>query len=563
MNYLIYKKGNAVCLSLSANEISSGGQGRIYKVVSPLELTNYCVKIYKNDHHAKVNKDKIEYMVNNKPANSNMTNIRICWPESIVYDCKGAFCGYIMPLAFEGSRDLKIIEIFSVGKTIAQKYPKFTSWHNKFELDSPIGFKNRIKMLHNWALATEIIHQSGKYVIVDLKPENVLATAEGKISIVDTDSFQIVDASNFFAGPVATPEYFAKFAKERHSQNLNQTNDCDCFALAIAFYKILIGSHPYSGFRLLPPYNTDEYSDIASRIDNDLFVFGKNKQYIELLKHNNMHERFFKLPHVLQTLFMQAFTSTQQPSATIWKQALRSIIEPNTRIKVPHTPRDIASVGNSEMKCLCILVVDVSGSMRLCESGLNQALRIFVSDLLDAKNGFKEYSKDQIELAIIQFDSSVEILRQPDLVKEGEKLPLFRVKGLKTNTAAAVKKAMEIVSERKKYYFANGISYYRPWIILLTDGNPNPCNPIELNSLFNDIQDGIQKHHFMLSAIGIGSEVDAEYLKKISCNNYYRIKQTKISEFFKTLSASMTMFEGNNPQKDLRDGLEEELKGQI
>ena len=67
----------------------------------------------------------------------------------------------------------------------------------------------------------------------------------------------------------------------------------------------------------------------------------------------------------------------------------------------------------------------------------------------------------------------------------------------------------------------------------------------------------------MLSAIGIGSEVDAEYLKKISCNNYYRIKQTKISEFFKTLSASMTMFEGNNPQKDLRDGLEEELKGQI
>ena len=149
MNYLIYKKGNAVCLSLSANEISSGGQGRIYKVVSPLELTNCCVKIYKNDHHAKVNKDKIEYMVNNKPANSNMTNIRICWPESIVYDSKGAFCGYIMPLAFEGSRDLKIIEIFSVGKTIAQKYPKFTSWHNKFELDSPIGFKNRIKMLHN------------------------------------------------------------------------------------------------------------------------------------------------------------------------------------------------------------------------------------------------------------------------------------------------------------------------------------------------------------------------------------------------------------------------------
>lgn len=563
MDYLTYKNGKAVNLILSATEISSGGQGRIYKVISPSVLSNYCVKIYKNEHHAKANKEKIEYMVNNKPANSEMKNIRICWPDSIVYDCKGTFCGYIMPMAFDGSRDLKIIEIYSVGKSIAQKYPKFINWHNKYELDSPIGFKNRIKMLHNWALATEIIHQNGKYVIVDLKPENVLATSEGKISIVDTDSFQIVDASYTFAGPVATPEYFAKFAKERHSQKLYQTNDCDCFALAIAFYKILVGSHPYSGFRLLPPYNTDEYSDIASRIDNDLFVFGKNKQYIEQLSHNNMHERFTKLPQVLQTLFMQAFTSKQQPSATMWKQALRSIIEPNTRIKVPHTPNDITSSNNSEMKCLCVLVVDVSGSMRLCESGLNQALRTFVSDLLEAKNGFKEYSKEQIELAIIQFDSSVDILRKPDLVKKGEKLPLFRVKGLKTNTIAAVRKAMEIVKDRKFYYFTNGISYYRPWIILLTDGNPNPCNQIEINSLFNDVKNGIQKHSFMVSAIGIGTKVDTEFLKTISFNNYYRIKQTKISEFFKTLSASMTMFVGNDPQKDLRDGLEEELKEQI
>lgn len=74
-------------------------------------------------------------------------------------------------------------------------------------------------MLHNWALATEIIHNSGKYIIVDLKPENVLATADGKISVVDTDSFQIIDGSKKFPGPVATPEYFAKFAKTRHAKS--------------------------------------------------------------------------------------------------------------------------------------------------------------------------------------------------------------------------------------------------------------------------------------------------------------------------------------------------------
>ena len=441
MNYQIFKQGRLINIELASKEMSSGGQGRIYKVLSPSYLSSYCVKIYKDNHHARNNQEKIEYMVMNKPENTDMNNIRICWPEFIVYNNQGKFSGYVMPLAFEGSRDLKIIEIYTIGKTLLQKYPKFPEWHNKFELDSPIGFINRVKMLHNWALAIEIIHRNGKFVIVDLKPENVLATSTGKISIVDTDSFQINDGDKIFKGPVATPEYFAKFAKKRHSENLLQTQDCDCFALAVSFYKILVGSHPYSGFKLLPPYDNDEYSDIASRIDAELYVFGKKKAYIEQLQTNNMHKRFAKLPPQVQALFMTAFTTDSQPSAKKWKETLKSVYSTGTRIRVPSSPRGGVSV-NSESMCLCTLVIDVSGSMDICINTLNRALAKFIDDLYSGNGGFRESSKDQVEVAILQFDSECEIVREPALVTKDERLPQLRVRGLKTNTSIAIRKAI-------------------------------------------------------------------------------------------------------------------------
>ena len=551
MSYHIFKSGVELNIELQANEISSGGQGRIYRIDAPKSLSGYCVKLYKDEHHANANTEKIAYMVCNKPANANMSNIRICWPEYIVYDNKGSFCGYAMLLAFEGSRDLKIIEIFSIGKSIAEKYPEYTEWHNKYELDSPTGFLNRLKMLHNWALATEIIHGTGKYVIVDLKPDNVLATADGKISIVDTDSFQITDGNKNFPGSVATPEYFAKFAKERHAQKLNQTCDCDCFALAISFYKILIGAHPYSGFKLLPPYNGDEYSDIASRIDAELFVFGKNKSYIELLRQNNMHERFAKLPQSIQSLFMHAFTQRLQPSSSLWRQTLKSIIEPGSRVRVPKIPKDINSYTNSEMRCLCVLVIDVSGSMKLCQNALNSSLKSFMSDLLHGRNGFREYSKEQVELAVIQFDSGVEVLRAPSLIKKGDYIPQLKVRGLKTNTTSALRQAMKVVDDQKIKYKSKGLSYYRPWIILLTDGNPNPYCKEDVESLIADVNRGIDEHKFMFTAIGIGTEVDKNFLNSISKGNYSYISRTNISEFFQTLSASMSLSGGVNPQDEL------------
>lgn len=95
MSHLIYRNGKATEIELASKEMNSGGQGRIYRIKSPYYLQDYCAKIYKDLYHATSNQKKIEYMVMNKPTNSNMSNIRMCWPEYIIYDNKGVFVGIL------------------------------------------------------------------------------------------------------------------------------------------------------------------------------------------------------------------------------------------------------------------------------------------------------------------------------------------------------------------------------------------------------------------------------------------------------------------------------------
>ena len=99
-----------------------------------------------------------------------------------------------------------------------------------------------------------------------------------------------------------------------------------------------------------------------------------------------------------------------------------------------------------------------------------------------------------------------------------------------------------MITRRKQVFKDNGVGYYKPWIILITDGGPTD-NWVEAANL---VREGEEKNAFAFFAIGVeGANMDV--LKRISVRTPLKLKGLMFREFFMWLSSSMKMVSGKNP----------------
>lgn len=346
MTIFIKKSATANFETIEINDtpLGKGGQGAVHNIITSKYSADYCIKIYIRDAE-KMHK-KIEYMVTHPPQNIRDTSFRICWPTALAYNTKKEFIGYMMPLAFPKGHDLTILSVYR-SKPLSQlkRFKNNVEWHNKYELDTNEGIVNRVKMLCNIAIALHTIHSTGRYVLVDLKPENIDATGAGKVSIMDTDSIQISENGKILHPATAfTPEYFAPEGKELKELNRPFTLQCDYFAAAICFYQILTGTHPYSGTVLKSPY--DNCTEIADCISNGLFAFGEKQRYIDLPAGFNLQQNFYNLPSTVQGLFKRAFGSqaSKRPTMEEWGRTFHEIIRGGVKVGPSVVKRDTAGI---------------------------------------------------------------------------------------------------------------------------------------------------------------------------------------------------------------------------
>jgi uncharacterized protein YegL len=194
---------------------------------------------------------------------------------------------------------------------------------------------------------------------------------------------------------------------------------------------------------------------------------------------------------------------------------------------------------NPEPRCPCILLLDTSGSMAgHAIAQLNAGLQTFkdelASDTLAAK---------RVEVAVITFGGN-----SPQLLTDFTEASLFQPPVLSANgttpMGAAIKDAIQRVNARKETYRANGISYYRPWIFLITDGAPTD----EYQSAAQLVRDGEAQGRFSFYAVGI-AEADFATLTLIapSTRPPLKLDGLRFRDLFQWLSKSMRTVSTSTP----------------
>ncbi len=216
-------------------------------------------------------------------------------------------------------------------------------------------------------------------------------------------------------------------------------------------------------------------------------------------------------------------------------------------------------VDNPEPRCPCVLLLDTSGSMNdvrqvaqhltpvqkvLRESPavravrpideLNAGLRAFRDELL-----IDELAVKRVELALITFGpvrrlmdfQTPDVFQPPRLAAEGD-----------TPMGTAIEQAIEIVRARKASYKQNGVSYYRPWIFMLSDGEPtdNWQRAAEMVRL------GEQARAFAFFAVGVeGANFDI--LGRIAVRQPLQLGGLRFREMFMWLSSSLSAVSRSRP----------------
>ena len=202
---------------------------------------------------------------------------------------------------------------------------------------------------------------------------------------------------------------------------------------------------------------------------------------------------------------------------------------------------------NPEPRCPVALIVDKSGSMsgRRIQS-VNSALEQFRIEI----------SKDTLallraEVALVTFSHEIDYY---DFASVQYFVPPMLRAGGGTKMALAVNTALDLLDSRKRVYRENGISYFRPIALLLTDGYPEHDTPQEIAAARDRLIVEEGGRHVAFFAFGVdGANINA--LSQLTPPNRpprHIGDATKIAGLFQWLSNSVAKISTSNPGDRIR-----------
>ena len=189
---------------------------------------------------------------------------------------------------------------------------------------------------------------------------------------------------------------------------------------------------------------------------------------------------------------------------------------------------------NPEPRCACLLLLDTSSSMQGEPiQALNAGLRTF-KDALSRD----PVASRRVEVAIVSFDNLVTVVQDFVTIDKFEP-PQLTAQG-QTFMGSAILKALDMVGERKAVYRQNGVSYFRSWVFMITDGEPQGEGDEVIDQAIRRIrsEDNDETKRLFFYAVGVEG-ANVERLKAIAVRPPYRLAGLQFGELFRWASASM------------------------
>ena len=315
---VIPRKSSGASIQLS-HLLGSGGEGEVYAVKDDPTLA---VKIY---HDNRVPEGaaarKLTAMENieiDLEGVNGGTLPPLAWPKQVI-KVRGEekVAGMVMPLV---DQEISIPLSHTLTPTV-----RFGSLAKR-GISQAKYLENRWRIAQNLAAAVEAVHEAG-CVIGDVNDENVLTNpVTGEISIVDCDTFQIMDRERrtIYRCKVGRPEYtppelLAELDKDRcekrchrlqeegpHKPNyscLERLSDHDMFGVSVILFKLFMnGAHPYNQRSSSSNSGTSTLKDL---IQQNRYPYNLNSAMNEVTPANAKQYR--ELPAELRSMFHKTF----------------------------------------------------------------------------------------------------------------------------------------------------------------------------------------------------------------------------------------------------------------
>jgi DNA-binding helix-hairpin-helix protein with protein kinase domain len=278
-------------------ELARGGEGAVFEVADPSRVA----KVY----HRPVSREKARKLRLMAQGGDEDLAKWVAWPTATLHRAKGDDpAGFLMP-------------------RVTGKKPVHTVYspaHRRQERPKA-AWDLLLYVARNTAAAFESVHRHG-HVIGDVNQDSILVGDDARVSIIDSDSFQVAYGAERFLCEVGVPHFTPPELQALKSfSGLTRTANHDNFGLALLLFHLLFGGrHPFAGV----PVAAGAAEALETDIKAFRFAHAPDARARGLIAPPRSIPMSLVPPGV-SGMFMAAFTepgASNRPSAAQWRAAL-------------------------------------------------------------------------------------------------------------------------------------------------------------------------------------------------------------------------------------------------